>query len=209
MWAGRPDGAADELLMRADKNPNRKGLAWVSAGLGLSLEPFAALLSAIEVGTVKALYVLGAEVPLPEAEVARTLAKVEFIAVQATNTSPLTDTADVVLPAATHVEDEGSFVQEDSVVQRFRRAFPPRGSTLGHWKWAVDIMREFGFPLTYESARDVFRELSPKVPELSGFDWDGAAPPLKTQRGLHPLPTGADGRPPGYREFGAPRVRGI
>jgi NADH-quinone oxidoreductase subunit G len=206
---GRPDGAADALLMRADKNPNRKGLAWVSAGLGLSLEPFASLLKAVEAGTVKALYVLGAEVPAPEAFVARTLAQVEFIAVQATNTSALTDTADVLLPAATHVEDEGSFVQEDGVVQRFRRAFPPRGATRGHWKWAVDIMREFGFPLTYESARDVFRELSPKVPELASFDWDSEAPPLKTQRGLQPLATGADGRPPGYREFGAPRVRGI
>jgi len=206
---GRPDGAADALLMRADKNPNRKGLAWVSAGLGLSLEPFAALLQAVQAGTVKALYVLGAEVPVAEAEAARTLAQVEFIAVQATNLSPLTDTADVVLPAATHVEDEGSFVQEDGTVQRFRRAFPPRGSTRGHWKWAVDIMREFGFPLTYESARDVFRELSPKVPELASFGWDPEAPPLKAHRGLQPLATGADGRPPGYREFGAPRVRGI
>ncbi len=206
---GRPDGAADALLMRADKNPNRKGLAWVSAGLGLSLEPFAALLKAVQAGTVKALYVLGAEVPVDEAEAARTLAQVEFIAVQATNVTPLTETADVVLPTATHVEDEGSFVQEDGVVQRVRRAFPPRGSTRGHWNWAVDIMREFGFPLTYESARDVFRELSPKVPELASFGWDSEAPPLKTQRGLQPLATGADGRPPGYREFGAPRVRGI
>ncbi len=206
---GRPDGAADALLMRADKNPNRKGLAWVSAGLGLSLEPFAALLKAVQAGTVKALYVLGAEVPVDEAEAARTLAQVEFIAVQATNVTPLTERADVVLPAATHVEDEGSFVQEDGVVQRVRRAFPPRGSTRGHWNWAVDIMREFGFPLTYESARDVFRELSPKVPELASFGWDSEAPPLKTQRGLQPLATGADGRPPGYREFGAPRVRGI
>jgi len=44
---------------------------------------------------------------------------------------------------------------------------------------------------------------------LAVFDWDGAAPPLKVTRGLNPLATGADGRPPGYREFGPPRVRGI
>ncbi len=206
---GRPDGDKDAFLMRADKNPNRKGLEWIASGLGLALLPFSALLKAIEAGAVKALYVLGAEVPAGDADIARTLPKVEFIAVQATNTSPLTEAADVVLPAATHVEDEGSFVQEDGLVQRFRRAYPPRGATQSHWKWAVDIMREFGFPLTYASAQDVFRELSIKVPQLSGFAWEKEAPPLKTTRGLQPLPTAADGRPPGYREFGVPRVRGI
>ncbi|HXX32132.1 MAG TPA: ferredoxin, partial [Myxococcaceae bacterium] len=85
----------------------------------------------------------------------------------------------------------------------------PRGAAQSHWKWAVDIMREFGFPVTLGSARDVFRELAPKVPELAGFDWDKEAPPLKSTRGISPLPSAADGRPPGYREFGTPRVRGI
>lgn len=206
---GRPDGDADALLMRADKNPNRKGLEWIAAALGLQLQPFSALLKAIDADTVKALYVLGGEVPVPEAFAATKLSKVEFVALQAANVSALTAQADVVLPAATHVEEEGSFVQADAAIQRFRRAYPPRGETQGHWKWAVDIMREFGFPVTYASARDVFRELSGKVPELAAFEWDKEAPPLKTTRGLVPLPSAADGRPPGYREFGAPRIRGI
>jgi NADH-quinone oxidoreductase subunit G len=206
---GRPDGDADNFLMRADKNPNRKGLEWIAAALGLTLNPFTELLKAIDAGTVKALYVLGAEVPIPEVDAAEKLAKVEFVAVQAANVSPLTNQADVVLPSANHVEDEGSFVQADGVIQRFRRAYPPRGQTQSHWKWAVDIMREFGFPVPYASAREVFHDLAGKVPELSGFDWDKEAPPLKTTRGLSPLPSGADGRPAGYREFGPPRIRGI
>jgi NADH-quinone oxidoreductase subunit G len=207
--SGRPDGDADNFLMRADKNPNRKGLEWIAAALGLSLHPFAELLKTVDAGSVKALYILGGEVPVPEALAAAKLGKVEFIAVQAANTSALTAQADVVLPASTHVEEEGSFVQADAVIQRFRRAYPPRGETQGHWKWAVDIMREFGFPVTYASARDVFHELGGKVPELATFDWDKQAPPLKTSRGISPLPSAADGRPPGYREFGTPRIRGI
>jgi NADH-quinone oxidoreductase subunit G len=206
---GRPDGEADKFLMRADKNPNRKGLEWIAGALGLSLHPFAELLKAVEAGSVKALYMLGGEVPVPEAFAASRLAKVEFIAMQAANVSALTALADVVLPAANHVEEEGSFVQADGVVQRFRRAYPPRAEVQGHWKWAVDIMREFGFPVPYQSARDVFRELAGKVPELAKYDWDKEAPPLKTTRGLVPLPSAADGRPPGYREFGPTRVRGI
>jgi NADH-quinone oxidoreductase subunit G len=206
---GRPDGDADAFLMRADKNPNRKGLEWIAAGLGLALLPFSALLKAVEAGSVKALYVLGAELPSADAGAASKLGKVEFIAVQASNVSALTAQADVVLPAATHVEEEGSFVQGDAIIQRFRRAYPPRAETQGHWKWAVDIMREFGFPVTYASARDVFRELSGAVPQLAQYAWDKEAPPLKTTRGIVPLPSAADGRPPGYREFGPPRIRGI
>jgi NADH-quinone oxidoreductase subunit G len=206
---GRPDGAADKLLMRADKNPNRKGLEWVAGALGLALHPFAELLAAISKGNVKALYILGAEVPVALAEAAASLGQVEFVVTQAANASALTAQSDVVLPAATHVEDEGSFTQADGIIQRSRRAYPPRGDVQSHWKWVVDIMREFGFPVTYASARDVFRELAQKVPELAGFDWDKEAPPLKTTRGIQPLPTAADGRPPGYREFGTPRVRGI
>ena len=206
---GRPDGPADNLLMRADKNPNRKGLTWIAAALGLGLRPFGELVLAIEVGQVKALYALGAEVPVPAAQAAAALSKVEFAVLQAANVSALTTQAQVLLPAAAHVEDEGTFTQADGITQRFRRAYPPRGAAQSHWKWAVDIMREFGFPVTLGSARDVFRELAPKVPELAGFDWDKEAPPLKSTRGISPLPSAADGRPPGYREFGTPRVRGI
>jgi len=206
---GRPDGAADKLLMRADKNPNRRGLEWIAAALGLGLRPFADLVSAIDAGRVKALYALGGEVPVPASEAAAALGKVEFVVLQATNLSPVTAGVDVLLPAAVHVEDEGTFTQAEGITQRVRRAYPPRAGVQSHWKWAVDIMREFGFPVTLASAREVFQEIAPKVPELAAFDWDKEAPPLKTTRGIAPLPTGADGRLPGYREFGAPRVRGI
>ena len=206
---GRPDGAADKLLMRADKNPNRKGLEWIASALGLALHPYAALVTSIDAGKVKSLFVLGAEVPVPATDAAATVGKVEFVVMQAANTSALTAQADVLLPAAAHVEEEGTFTQADGITQRFRRAYPARGDIQGHWKWAMDIMREFGFPMTHVSARDVFREMAVKVPDLARFDWDQEAPPLKATRGIHPLPSAADGRPPGYREFGTPRVRGI
>jgi NADH-quinone oxidoreductase subunit G len=61
----------------------------------------------------------------------------------------------------------------------------------------------------YSSAREVFRTLAVEVKELSTFEWDKAAPPAQPVPGLSPAPAGADGRPPGYREWGSPRVKGI
>ncbi len=206
---GRPDGDGDHYLMRPDKNPNRRGLEWVARGLEVTLKPFAELTQRIAGGTVKALYAIGGEVPVDAAVAAQAFGKLEYFVLQASNESPVTAQAHVLLPAAVHVEDEGTFTNLDGITQRFRRAYPPRADVKAHWAWAVHLAQEFGFPWIQTSARDVFREWGPRVAELASFDWDGAAPPLKTSRGLNPLPTGADGRPPGYREFGPPRVRGI
>jgi NADH-quinone oxidoreductase subunit G len=207
--AGRPQGAGDHYLMTPDKNPNRRGLEWVARGLDLSLKPFSELGQSINLGKVKALYAIGGEVPVDPSLVANGFARLEYLVLQASNESPITAQAHVLLPAAVHVEDEGTFTNQDGITQRFRRAYPARADVRPHWAWAVQLAQEFGFPWTHTSARDVFREWGPRVPELATFDWDAAAPPIKISRGLNPLPTGADGRPPGYREFGPPRVRGI
>jgi len=206
---GRAEGKADQFLMSADKNPNRRGLEWIARGLDLALLPFHELSAAITAGRVKALYAIGGEVPVDISQAALTFSRLEYFVLQASNESALTAQAHVLLPAATHVESEGTFTNQDGITQRFREAYPGRADVRPHWKWAVTLATDFGFPWIQQSARDVFREWAPKVSELATFDWDGQAPPIKVKRGITPLPTGADGRPPGYREFGPPRVRGI
>lgn len=206
---GRPQGAADHYLMTADKNPNRKGLEFIAKGLGLTLKPFEELVSGINSGKVKALYAVGAEVPVDAESFAQTAAKLEVFVAQAMNESPVTAQATVLLPANAHIEDEGSFVQMDGIVQRFRKAYPAKGDAVPNWKWAAELSRELGGTAAWTSAREVFRELGPKVAEFAEFNWDKATPPDREKPGINPLPSGADGRPPGYREFGTPRVRGL
>lgn len=206
---GRPAGEADHYLMTADKNPNRRGLEQVAQGLGLALGTFEELQSAVKQGQVKALYVVGAEVPGDAQAFADALSGVEQVVVQATNVTPLLAAATVVLPAASHLEDEGSFTQQDGITQRHRKAYPPKGDALPHWQWAVELQRGLGAESLWRSARDVFRALAPRIEAFASFEWDKAAPRNKERRGINPISTGSDGRPPGYREFGAPRVRGI
>ena len=128
---------------------------------------------------------------------------------QAMNESAVTAQATVLLPASVHLEDEGSFVQMDGLIQRFRKAYPSKGEAMPHWKWAAELGRELGAKDALSSPRDVFRTLGASVPAFAEFNWDKASPSDREKPGINPLPAGADGRPPGYREFGAPRVRGI
>jgi NADH-quinone oxidoreductase subunit G len=203
---GRPEGAGDHFLMTPDKNPNRLGLHWIAAGLGLKLRTFGELSEEIEAGRVKALYAIGTEAPLQPQPKPDWFERLELCVAQSINLDAFTAHCDVLLPASTHVEDEGSFVNLDGIIQRFRRAYPPRGSSQPNWKWASELSTALGRSTVYASAREVFRELAPRVQELASFDWDKAAPFAPR---ISPIPTGADGRPPGYREEGKPRVRGI
>lgn len=207
--SGRPEGKGDRFLMTADKNPNRKGLEWIARGLGLALKPFDGLVPQIESGLVKALYAVGAEIPTDAGAFAAAAQRLELFVLQAFNEGPVARVADVLFATAPHIEDEGTFANVDGILQRFRAAYPARSESRPHWKWVSDLFEAAGDTTRFVSSREVFQALSSRVPELDTFEWDANAPSSQRRPGINPLPTGADGRPPGYREFGAPRVRGI
>ena len=89
-------------------------------------------------------------------------AGLEYFVLQASNESAVTAQAHVLLPAAVHVEDEGTFTNLDGITQRFRRAYPPRADAkaalgVGGATWP----RSSASPGRQISAREVFRELGP------------------------------------------------
>lgn len=206
---GRPAGEKDFFLMNADKNPNRKGLEWVAKGFGITLQPFEALTRALDAGQVKSLLAFGHHVPEADEVFAKRVEKLEFFAVTATNESKVTEQAHAVFATSSHVEDEGTFTQEAGITQRVRRAYPPKGDSQPGWKWAVDLAKEMGAALTASSSREVFKTLSGTVPELATFEWDKLAPMNQNRPGIGTMPSGSDGRPPGWREQGAPNIRGL
>lgn len=206
---GRANGESDFFLMQADKNPNRKGLEWIAKAFGLTVQPFDALTKAMDAGQVKALFALGHEVPEADDTWAARTEKLELFVMTATNESKATGPAHVVFPAATHVEDEGTFTQADGITQRFRRAFPPRGEARPHWRWVADLAKELGSDLAVASSREVWKKLAPSVPELASFEWDKKAPMNQTRPGISTMAAAADGRPPGWREQGVPNLRGL
>jgi NADH-quinone oxidoreductase subunit G len=197
---GLPDGDEDALLIKADKNPNRQGLAWVAKAFGLTVQPFSMLSQAIAAGEVKAIYAAGAELPVSEDHAAAQTGKLDVVVVQAVHEGPMAAAADVTLPAAPHSECDGLFVNFAGRAQRFQRAYPPVGESQPHWQLALSLAIECGFALRYGSARELFLDLGPRVPELKTVSWDDLGPSTAPQLGLDVAPAAADARPPGYRE---------
>ncbi len=194
---GRPDGWKDELLKRADENPNRRGLELAAQAFGLELRPFQALLDDAAAGAVTALWAVGTELPVEGA--AAKLAGLAIVA-QATNDGPLAQAAEVLLPAAPHSECDGTFVNFEGRAQRFERAYAPRGSARPHWALACGLGEALGMAARFASARELFRALGGKLGQALGdFRWDS----LPRQRpGSFPAQAGTvDGRLPGFRDI--------
>ncbi|HEV2063881.1 MAG TPA: 2Fe-2S iron-sulfur cluster-binding protein [Thermoanaerobaculia bacterium] len=74
-----------------------------------------------------------------------TLRRARFLAVFARTSNALTRAADVVLPAASHAEKEGTFTNVQGRVQRFERAFLPKPPVRAHGELLLLLANRLGF----------------------------------------------------------------
>jgi NADH-quinone oxidoreductase subunit G len=113
----------DDLLRRADPNPNAAGARHMGFGGDAG-----DLLKAAAAGKLKLLYVFSHDFQNPAA--LELLKEVEKVVYQGTNWNATAELADVVLASATHFETSGTFTNFEGRVQRFNRAVPPLEDSL-------------------------------------------------------------------------------
>jgi NADH-quinone oxidoreductase subunit G len=80
-----------------------------------------------------------------DAEKVAALRKARFLAVCARTANALTRAADVVLPAASLAEKEGTFTNVQGRVQKFERAFLPRPPVQAHWELLLLLALSLGW----------------------------------------------------------------
>jgi predicted molibdopterin-dependent oxidoreductase YjgC len=121
-------------------------------------------------GEIRALYMAGGFLPehLKGREAA--LSQLDFLVVQELFENETTAEADVVLPAASYAEQDGTFTNNDGFVQRVRQAIPPLHQSKPDWMITAQLAKELGLDFGYEmSASAVFRELGDKLAPFSGM----------------------------------------
>jgi predicted molibdopterin-dependent oxidoreductase YjgC len=78
--------------------------------------------------------------------------------------------ADVILPAASFAEVDGTFTNNDGFVQRVRKAIEPVHQSRPDWLIAAQIARELGADIAPEMAASaIFREIGERIPAYSGL----------------------------------------
>jgi formate dehydrogenase alpha subunit len=126
-------------------------------------------------GEVKALYLVGENPVLTEANAAHSIEamdKLEFFVVQDIFLNETAQKADVVLPAASFAEKNGTFVNTERRVQRVRKVIEPVGEAKPDW-WIISaIANEMGADgFAYNSAEEIFNEMTALTPSYAGINY--------------------------------------
>jgi predicted molibdopterin-dependent oxidoreductase YjgC len=120
---------------------------------------------------IKALYVMGAN-PMRHLEKKERPASLEFLIVQDILLTETAQLADVVLPAVTFAEKDGTITNVDHHVQAIRHALRPLPGAKADWEIICDIARHMGHKWNYDSPQEIFLEIAASNPFYSGLTWE-------------------------------------
>jgi NADH-quinone oxidoreductase subunit G len=121
-------------------------------------------------GDVKAMYVAGSflEAHLEGREEA--LSQLDFLAVQELFPTTTTEHADVVFPAASFAEIDGTYTNSGGLIQRVRQSIPPIHQAKSDWmitsSLAAAMHMDFGYHM---AASTVFLDMARSIPAFEGL----------------------------------------
>ena len=131
--AGSDMSEGDDLLLNADRTPNRKGLAL----LGLDEMDGAALAAAVKnaSGTV----LINGGNPATDSDVAKALQAHGKVIYLGTHDNETAAVADMVLPGAAWAEKAGIFANKDGRLQAFSQSVARQGSGREDWRILTEL----------------------------------------------------------------------
>ena len=114
---------------------------------------------------IRAMYVAGSFLEGQLEKNSDALGKLEFLVVQELFETATTAFADVVFPAASFAEIDGTFTNNDGFVQRVRQSIAPVHSSRADWIITAQLANELGVDFGFQlSASSVFREIAATIP---------------------------------------------
>jgi len=134
------------------------------------------IVDAVVEDKVKALYLLGENPVLSEANASHTekaFEKAEFVVCQDIFLTESAQLADVVFPAASFAEKDGTFTNTERKVQRVRKAIKTVGDSKPDWWIVCEIARRMGAKgFDFENAEAIFTEISSVTPSYGGISYE-------------------------------------
>jgi predicted molibdopterin-dependent oxidoreductase YjgC len=174
------------------------------------------MVDAAELGAIKAYYVMGENPMMSEPDLRHArhvMEKLDFVLVQDIFMNETAEYADVILPAASFAEKEGTFTNSDRRVQLIRKALDSPGEARPDWQIICDLAqrveqkigREKSAGFEFTSPALIWDEMARLTPPFQGITHDR----LVKESGVHwPCPTEDHPGTPYLFEDTFPRGRG-
>ncbi|MBM39224.1 MAG: formate dehydrogenase subunit alpha [Chloroflexi bacterium] len=137
----------------------------------------------IDNGRIKAMYITGENPLLSEPDLnhaEESFKKLELLVVQDIFLHETAQIADVVLPACSFAEKDGTFTNSERRVQRVREVVKPVGSSRPDWEIICDLARRLSVSMNlgleeqfeYLNASEIWDEMSALTPMISGITYE-------------------------------------
>jgi len=137
------------------------------------------MLDAALEGKIKALYIMGEDTIMTDPNSNHSIKafeNLELIVVQELFMTATSEMADVVLPASSYFEKNGTFTNGERRVQRVNKVIEPIGNTKPDGQIIIDMMYKLGYKQptgrTYEASR-IIEEIADVIPFMKGLTWEG------------------------------------
>ncbi len=157
-----------EKIWQTENLPSKPGLT-VTEILDRALE-----------GELKGLYIMGENPVISDPDsnnIRKALKKLDFLAVNEIFLSDTAQYADVVLPAASFAEKDGTFTNTERRVERIRKAIEPVGQAKPDWEILCEIARRCGYDgMKYGQPSQIMDEIARLTPIYGGISYDRLDP---------------------------------
>ncbi|MBE0570465.1 MAG: molybdopterin-dependent oxidoreductase [Ignavibacteriaceae bacterium] len=192
---------ADDILRTEDLTPNSLGAELAGIQPSKSGLDIQGILNAIKEKKIKALYLVEDDILEAFPEFENAIAGLELLIVHSTNHNRSTALADLIFPAATYVEKNGTFVNVSGVVQRIhpaisvveqdraldgmsmsrldkfgtkwdRWAAGKKINALPTWKILTSVAKAMGSKIKFNMAEEIFAEMANSIDAFKNLDYD-------------------------------------
>ncbi len=124
---------------------------------------------------IKMMYIMGENPMVSDPDISKVrkhLESLEFLVVQDIFMSETAELADLVLPASSWAEKDGTFTNTERRVQLIRKAVDPPGEALPDWKIVCMIAKELGLRgFEFNSSEEIFNEIRKVTPQYAGMSY--------------------------------------
>ena len=126
-------------------------------------------------GNIKFLYIMGENPMISDPDInhiEKALKKLDFLVVQDIFLTETAQMANVILPAASFAEKDGTFTNTERKVQRIRKAINPVGNSKSDWLIIMEVMNKLGYDKTYNNPSQIMDEIRSLTPSYAGISYE-------------------------------------
>ncbi len=153
-----------------EKHEKAWGVAALPDKVGLKIPE---MFEAAYAGKVKVMYILGENPVLtdPNANhIKKAIEKLDFFVVQELFLTETAEYADVVLPAASFAECDGTFTNTERRPQLVRKAIEPLPGQ-ANWETICQMVTRMGYPMSYNHPSEIWAEMASLSPAMAGISF--------------------------------------